>query len=140
MIYFFKPTADKAGETPVCDFPVPPLAQALHLGDASHTERGEMFEQKKKKPQNPQLTMAVNTVYADLRPFGHRPSQSALFPVPRHLQIGTQAGWGWGGLQTSYPKSGSAADNQQPPSGTCPRCFRITLPILLHLGKAVFWG
>lgn len=124
----------------MCDFPVLPLAQALHLGDASCTEGGEMLEQK--KPQNPLLITMVNTVYADPCPFGHRPSQSALFPVPSHLQTGTQAGWGWGGLKTSYPKSRSSANNQHPPSGTqsCPRCFRITLSILFHLGKALLWG
>jgi len=112
MIYFFKPTADKAGETPGCNFSALPLAEALHLGDASHTVRGEVLTQK--KPQNPLLTVVVNTVYAALCP----PGQSALLPVLSHLQIGTQAGWGWGGLTTSYPKNGSSADNQQPPSGT----------------------
>lgn len=78
----------------MCDFPVLPLAQALHLGDASRTEGGEMLEQK--KPQNPLLTMVVNTVHADLCPFGHRPSQSAVSSTEPSSDRNTRRlGMGW---------------------------------------------
>lgn len=73
-LFVLSPTADKAGEAPACDFPTLPLAQALHLGEAGATEGGQAHEQKKKKPQSLMLTAAVNVVFTDPCPSGHKPS------------------------------------------------------------------